>query len=201
MHNPSYDDRLAHQLSVAASVFATKGYHSTTMRDLARESGMSLSGMYYYVEGKDELLFTIQERCFREVIDGAVRAMQVARDPSESLERFITHHVTFFAQHMAEMKVLSQESESLSEAYREPINDLKRRYVELLVDTIEALQNDTGGVDPRIAAYALFGTMNWIYTWYDPEGQITPEALAEQFATIFLTGTINTAVAPAAQGG
>ena len=77
-----YDERLDHLLARAARVFADKGYHPTTMRDLSAASGMSLAGMYYYVRGKEDLLALIQERCF----------------------------VDFFAHHMAEMKVMSHEA-------------------------------------------------------------------------------------------
>ena len=70
-----YDERLDHFLSRAAKVFADQGYHSTTMRDLAAATDMSLAGMYYYVRGKEELLFRIQERCFMRVLAGAESAL------------------------------------------------------------------------------------------------------------------------------
>src|SRR5207249_11039136 len=62
LHMRPYDERLDHLLARAAKVFAERGYHSTTMRDLAAASGMSLAGMYYYVKGKEELLSLIEER-------------------------------------------------------------------------------------------------------------------------------------------
>ncbi len=193
-----YDDRLDHLLQSAASVFATKGYHSTTMRDLSRESGMSLSGMYYYVEGKDELLFTIQERCFSAVITGARSAVSLALTPRERLELFIRHHVTFFASHMEEMKVLSHEAESLAGPRREQIDDLKREYVEMLLGMVRTVQDGSIGINAHVAAYALFGMMNWIYTWYDPEGPETPDALANQLAQLFAYGITPT---PVTHGG
>src|SRR6266540_2803975 len=101
-----YDERLDHLLARAARVFADKGYHPTTMRDLSAASGMSLAGMYYYVRGKEDLLALIQERCFTQVLEGARQAVAAARDPQERLQAFIRHHVSFFAQHMAEMKVM-----------------------------------------------------------------------------------------------
>ena len=82
-----YDDRLDRLAATAARVFATKGFHSTTMRDLARETGMSLAGMYHYVRSKDELLFLIQDRCFRAVLRGARAAVADSSDPIERLER------------------------------------------------------------------------------------------------------------------
>ncbi len=185
----SYDQRLARLLTAAARIFAEKGYHPTSMRELARETGMSLAGIYHYVTGKDELLYLIQRRSFTQVLSGAESAIDDATRPEERLERFIEHHITFFAGHMSEMKVLSHEAESLQGERLEAVNELKRRYVALLTDLIKdadgALRSE---VDPHVASYALFGMMNWIYNWYDPTGPISPEALAEQFTRLFLHG-------------
>src|SRR6266496_3085721 len=81
-----YDERLDHFLSRAAKVFADQGYHSTTMRDLAAATEMSLAGMYYYVRGKEELLFRIQERCFMRVLAGAERDRKSTRLNSSHVE-------------------------------------------------------------------------------------------------------------------
>ena len=188
----AYDDRLEHLLATAARVFAEQGYHSTAMRDLSRATGMSLAGMYHYVQGKDELLFLIQERCFSQVLEGAVRtlARTEGREPEERLNAFIRHHVLFFTRHMSEMKVLSHEAESLSDERIGNINRLKKRYVNLLIGLIKDLDGLPRRIDPRVAAYALFGMMNWIYTWYDPQGSVSPEALARQFTRIFMGGVV-----------
>lgn len=192
-----FDERLERLLSTAARVFADKGYHATTMRDLARATGMSLAGMYYYVRGKDHLLFLIQERCFNQVLAGAEAAIADGTGPGDRLARFIRHHVRFFTRHMSEMKVLSHEARSLNGARLERVNRVKRRYVELLTTLIGDLDTDGDGKpDPRIATYALFGMMNWIYTWYDPKGPVSPEALAEHFAQLFLTGAAASPVTP-----
>ena len=185
----TYDERLDHLLAKAAIVFADKGFHSTTMRDLSRASGMSLAGMYYYVRNKDDLLFRIQERCFTDVLAGARAAVEEpAVSAEERVSLFIRHHVEFFARHMAEMKVLSHEADSLAGERQATIDELKRQYVELLLTLLEAAGEDRAGVDPRVAAYALFGMMNWMYTWYDPAGPVAPDDLAAQFATIYLRG-------------
>src|SRR5881409_2305353 len=124
-----YDERLEHLLARAARVFAQQGYHSTTMRDLAAASGMSLAGMYYYVKGQADLLFLIQERCFSQVLEGARLALAADAEPLERLQAFIRHHVGFFAAHMAEMKVLSHEAVALTGDARRRVNAIKRRYV------------------------------------------------------------------------
>jgi AcrR family transcriptional regulator len=185
-----FDRRRENLLAVAARVFAARGYDRTTMRDLSRASRMSLAGMYYYVKGKEDLLFQVQRGCFERVHEGAERAIGGATVPEERLLAFIRHHVTFFANHMDEMKVLSHEAESLTGAPLEEVRRLKRAYVDLCLGLLAKLEEQNGGerVNRNVAAYALFGMMNWIYTWYDPKGSVGVEELAESICRLFLNG-------------
>jgi AcrR family transcriptional regulator len=185
-----FDRRRDGLLAAAACVFAARGYHRTSMRDLARASRMSLAGMYYYVEGKEDLLFEIQKSSFELVRRGAEEAVGGATTPEERLQAFIRHHVTFFASHMDEMKVLSHEAESLTGAPLEEVRRLKRAYVGLCLDLLAAVDAQDGGrrTDRHVAAYTLFGMMNWIYTWYDPAGPVGVDELAESICRLFLNG-------------
>ena len=185
-----YDERLEHLLAQAARIFAEAGYHSTSMRDLAAASGMSLAGMYYYVRSKEDLLALIQERCFTSVLEGARKVLVGQSDPQDRLEAFIRHHVTYFTGHMAEMKVLSHEATVLSGDPRRKVSQIKRRYVDLLESLLRDAVPDERPVDRSAAAYVLFGMMNWIYNWYDPAGEIDPERLAGLIARIFLGGFV-----------
>src|SRR5260370_38353080 len=96
-----YDERLDHLLARAARVFADKGYHPTTMRDLSAASGMSLAGMYYYVRGKEDLLASIQDRCVTQVVERARHAVATAPDPHDQLAPLIQPHESFFAHPLA----------------------------------------------------------------------------------------------------
>lgn len=179
-----FDERLGGLLRTAAHVFARKGYHATTMRDLSRESGMSLAGMYHYVRGKEDLLYQIQQRCFAGVLTGAEAAVARHTAPEQRLRAFVRHHLAFFAAQPAEMKVLSHEADSLTGQRADEILRLKRRYADALQELVAAAH----GSHPSVAAYALFGMMNWTYTWYRPEGRLPPDALADVFADLFLDG-------------
>lgn len=187
-----FDRRRENLLAVAARVFAARGYDRTTMRDLSRASQMSLAGMYYYVKGKEDLLFEIQRGCFERVRDGAEHALAEATEggPEGRLQAFIRHHVQFFATHMDEMKVLSHEAESLTGAPLDEVRRLKRAYVDLCEALLARLEEQNGGerVNRHVATYALFGMMNWIYTWYDPAGSVGVEELAESVCRLFLNG-------------
>jgi len=183
-----YDERLNHLLAQAARVFADRGYHATTMRDIAQASGVSLAGIYYYVRGKEALLSRIQERCFAGVLEGAREAVAASEDPAERVQAFVRHHVGYFAAHMAEMKVLSHEAGSLSGEARRRVEAIKRRYVDLLEGLLREAAPDEAPVDRNAAAYLLFGMMNWMYTWYNPVREIDPRRLADLIARIFLGG-------------
>jgi AcrR family transcriptional regulator len=187
-----FDRRRENLLAVAARVFAARGYDRTTMRDLSRASQMSLAGMYYYVRGKEDLLFEIQRACFSRVREGAERALAEAAEggPEERLQAFIRHHVQFFATHMDEMKVLSHEAESLTGERLEEVRRLKRAYVDLCEEQLARLEGHSVGerVNRHVATYALFGMMNWIYTWYDPAGSVGVGELADGICRLFLNG-------------
>lgn len=186
------DQKLDALLAAAAKVFADQGFHRTSMRDLAKASGISLAGLYYYVQSKDELLYLIQSRNFDAVIAGMEEALRGVTDPVERLSRFVDHHLDYFASHMSEMKVLSHEAGALDGEYLERVNEKKREYTRTLMDILAEVEREYGPAhaNRRVAAYLLFGMMNWIYTWYDPLGDLGVELLGQNVCRLFLGGYV-----------
>src|ERR671914_2470147 len=90
-----YDQKLEFILRNAARIFAEKGYHSTSMRDISRETGVSLSGLYYYCKSKDELLFLIQDNCFGRVLERLEERLGETDAPVEKLRVVIENHLSF----------------------------------------------------------------------------------------------------------
>ena len=200
MANASRDQKLDALLAAAARVFAQRGYHQTSMRDLARASGVSLAGVYYYVQSKEELLFLIQSRNFEAVVAGMRERLAGVTDPVERLARFIDNHLDYFAAHMAEMKVLSHEAGALTGEYLQQVNAKKREYTRVLMDILADVEQSHGPahVNRRVAAYSLFGMMNWIYNWYDPLGDVGVELLGQSICRLFLGGYVGLPVSEAA---
>ena len=192
MAGSAHDQKLDALLADAARVFAATGYHRTSMRDLARASGVSLSGLYYYVSSKEELLYLIQSRNFDAVLGRMREALDGVSDPVEKLARFVDNHLDYFASHMAEMKVLSHEALSLTGDYFNEVNEKKRDYTRTLMDILAELEQSHGPahVNRRVATYGLFGMMNWIYNWYDPMGDIGVEMLSQSVCRLFLGGYV-----------
>lgn len=184
----AYDDKLARILQTAATIFADKGYHDTSIRDISRATGVSLSGLYYYFRSKEELLFLIQDHCFGTVLQNAQNLLAREKDPEKRLRAFIENHLRYFVSNMKEMKVLSHEARSLTGEYRRLVNAKKRAYTDLCVGILEELTPAESGTDPRMASFSLFGMMNWIYNWYHPDNDVPVAELAGHMSQLFLRG-------------
>src|SRR6476661_5053600 len=98
------------------------------MRDLSRESGMSLAGLYYYFESKEKLLYLIQKHTFSTVVRQLRDRLDGVDDAEERIRIFIHNHVEYFLTNHSAMKVLSHEDESLQNGYADEIASIKREY-------------------------------------------------------------------------
>ena len=187
-----YDQKLEFILRNAARIFAEKGYHQTSMRDISRETNVSLAGLYYYCKSKEELLYLIQDNCFGHVLERLDERLRETTEPVEKLRFVIENHLSFFAANMAEMKVLSHEADSLAGEMHAHVSGKKQQYTKLVRKILSEVQaSQTSGVqklDLTVATYALFGMMNWIYNWYDPRGKLSVTDLVNNITRLFLNG-------------
>lgn len=186
-----YDQKLEFILRTSARIFAEKSYHSTSMRDISRATGVSLAGLYHYCKSKEELLFLIQDNCFGRVLERLEKRLLEVDEPIEKLRIFIENHLSFFAANMAEMKVLSHEADSLRGDLKDHVSSRKDKYTKLARRILFEVQKEHDAedrIDPTVATYALFGMMNWIYNWYDPRGKLKVNALAQNLTRLFLGG-------------
>jgi AcrR family transcriptional regulator len=187
-----YDQKLEFILRNAARIFAEKNYHSTTMRDISRATGVSLAGLYHYCKSKEELLFLIQDNCFGRVLERLEQRLCDVDDPMNKLRIFIDNHLSFFAANMAEMKVLSHEADSLAGDLHTHVSTKKTKYTTLARTILAEIQQQQSNeqMDLTVATYALFGMMNWIYNWYDPQGKLKVSELVDNVTRLFLRGFV-----------
>jgi len=185
-----YGRKLAAILRQAAAVFCARGYHQASVRDIARATGVSLAGLYYYFSSKEHLLYLIQRHAFRTMLESARATLEPLNDPEERLRTFIQLHLQFFLEHPNEMKVLTHEEEWLEAERRREVHGLKRAYYRLCFSQVEALKKarKLKGLNTRLAALSLFGMMNWIYAWYKPGRDPDAAGCARQMSEIFLHG-------------
>ncbi len=192
---PATTQKLDHILACATRVFNDKGYEGASIRDIAQRSRVSLAGLYYYVESKEELLYLIQKHSFTTLLARLEEQLESAgREPEARLRLFIRNHLEYFLQNREAMKVLSHEAESLTPPYAAEVAELKRAYYRRARNLVEDLKQERGlkGLNTRVAVLSLFGMMNWIYTWHNPRMDPTADALAEHIAGLFLKGVAAT---------
>jgi AcrR family transcriptional regulator len=183
----AYDEKLESILRTAARIFAEKGYHQASIRDIARETGVSLSGLYYYFDSKEELLFLIQDHAFGTLLETMERLLAEVEDPLLRLRIVMETHLRYFISAKAEMKVLSHEAEALTGEFRRTVNAKKRRLTEIAMEILAELR-PAGGVDPRVATFSMFGMMNWLYNWHRPDMDLPVDAIVDDMFRIFTQG-------------
>lgn len=184
-----FDRRLSRILVHATSVFYEKGYAAASMRDLSRASGVSLSGLYYYFESKEELLYLIQKHTFTTIVGRLRQRLDEVTDPADRIRMFIRNHLEYFLANQKAMKVLSHEEDVLKNGFGAEIAAIKREYYRLcvgLLDNYKAARKLE--FSSRTAVLSLFGMMNWIYTWYNPRTDAGAVELAREMGDIFLQG-------------
>jgi AcrR family transcriptional regulator len=184
-----FDRRLGKILVHATEVFYEKGYEGASMRDLARSSGMSLSGLYYYFESKEKLLYLIQKDTFSTIVERLRERLDEVSDPEERIRVFILNHLEYFLANRKAMKVLSHEAEVLTNGFGSEIAAIKREYYRICVGLLDDFKLAKKlEFSSRMAVLSLFGMMNWIYTWYNPRVDADAEGLSRGMGEIFLQG-------------
>jgi AcrR family transcriptional regulator len=192
-----FDRKLVEILRSAAAVFAEVGYDPASIRLVAERADVSVAGLYYYVRSKDELLYLIQYHVF----DGLVRRFatdnaqmlagggEEAR-PEARLHRFIHNHLEHFLADVPSLTVCTRELRRLSGEYLREVEALQRAYFSQAFEIFQELcgVQDDSRMDPRTATLAMFGTINWVSSWYDPASDKSASELAREFAKLYLRG-------------
>ncbi|MBV6521818.1 MAG: hypothetical protein MNPFHGCM_01962 [Gemmatimonadaceae bacterium] len=185
-------EKLDHVLASAADLIAEKGFEATSMRDVSAAVGISLAGLYHYFESKEELLYQLQYRTFRSLLETqeAIAAQPGTRE--ERFRRLIIGHLTFFADHASEHQACTFELKSLTGERYETVEALRRRYYRLMTSVVAELRD--GGVtateskEARHAALFIFGMLNWVFMWYSASRYGPMEQMGEEMVDLVLHG-------------
>jgi len=184
-----FERQLAKILDHATSVFYEKGYQGATMRDLSRSSGLSLAGLYHYFESKEKLLYLIQRHYFQTVMRLLEARLKDITDPEQRVRGFIHNHLEYFVANFKAYKVLSHEDDVLRNQFGAEITALKRDYYRSCVALVEELKRARQlQFHTRTVVMALFGSINWLHTWYNPRVDGDAASVAREISDVFLKG-------------
>ncbi|GBD31793.1 HTH-type transcriptional repressor KstR2 [bacterium HR33] len=178
-------------LRAALRGFKDKGYHATTLEDIARNLGVRASALYHYFPDKETILY----RCHRDALLelGALvrRARRSFASPADRLRYLIEQHVRVMTETL-QGSPLAFEISALSPERRKRVVALRDRYEAFLRRTIEdgIAEGSFRAVDPKSSALAILGAVNWIARWYRPDGTLNAEELGRRFSDFLIGGLL-----------
>lgn len=188
------DDRAGAIYRTAARMIYERGFKGTSMNDIAEALGMTKPGVYYYVKGKKELLFSIMDFAMDQLDSEVVGPAREIADPEERLRIIVRQHARLLTNdHEAGvLAILMDEVDSLADEQRAMIVKRKRAYFELVRQTLDELQT-TGRllpIDTTVGAFSILGMVMWISRWYRPDGGLSKDDVVRHVTEIAVAGML-----------
>ncbi|MGH9170071.1 MAG: TetR/AcrR family transcriptional regulator [Acidimicrobiales bacterium] len=152
--------RRAGILAAAKTVFAERGYHATTIADIARAAGLSYGSIYWYYESKEVLfheLMSAEAAALRCHIDSAVRAAAPGEGPAAPFKAAVRATLEFYDADRALVKLLFRDAFALGTAFERHLHQIHDSFVddaERLVEAAQA-QGIFAARPPRMSAFAI----------------------------------------------
>jgi AcrR family transcriptional regulator len=181
-------------LRMAAQSFNEKGFHATSLDDVAARLNVTKPTLYYYFKNKEEILF----ECVRiglQMIDEA--AENVARRGGTGVEQLFAVMRKYAEIVTMEfgMCLIRVGEDPLQPAARRKLRQLKARIDRRFRSLIERgiAEGDLAPCDAKIAAFTVAGALSWIARWYRADGPLSPNDIAEQSISILVEGLVRRA--------
>ena len=176
----------------AARLFAAQGYHGTSLRDLAREMGLSKSSLYHYFDSKQELLYRLLDDYISEALAEIESFCNQDIPALDKLERFMRFYAGFYAHDQERLILLLNEVDRLEPKRRRLLETKERRYLQAFKEILDQLRREgvMKELPLNLASFAFFGMVHYTYKWYRPEGEVKPGQLADYFLRIFSHGVL-----------
>jgi len=171
-------------IDASARVFASKGFHATSIQDLGGVAGLKAGGLYHYIGSKDELLVAICDELMEPLL-GAVReitgASGTARDQLREVMHTWVEHVERRRDHML---VFQQERHVLAHGKQwQHVRRQRKEFEELLAEIFARGERDGEFqfADRELAVRALLGMVNQLPVWFRPGGRLSAQQIADGY--------------------
>lgn len=176
-------------LRTAAELFNEKGFHATSLDEVAERLNVSKPTVYYYVKNKDEILFECVRIGLEMLENASNEAIQSGSDSRENLIAVMRKYAQIVTMDFG-MCLIRVGEDPLPLESRRKLRRLKSRIDLKFRSLIQ--QGIADGVlmpcDPKIAAFTIAGALSWIARWYDPNGPLRAEDIANQCIDLLMNG-------------
>lgn len=167
----------------AGRLFADRGYHGTSMRDLGKELGLLGSSLYSHVSSKQDLLVDVVEEGARLFEESAERALATEGTASVRLEELIAGHVDVVVDNIEVSRTFLNEARMLDAEHRATILDARDHYEVAFRSVVGEGAADgsfRSDVDPKTASIFILSILNALERWYRPDGELDRAALVSE---------------------
>lgn len=182
-------------MDTAIVLFEKYGYHGVSVDQIVAESGSSKGGFYHNFKSKDELLYYIHDVFISYVLEKAneIQNSNQFNTPISRLGATIQSWTKVFDIYKPHITVFYQESTYLTGEYSERINEKRDDYRKWIVKIIE--EGQASGdfrteVPATITAMAIIGMINWTYKWFNQDGPLSMESIAQIFNDLMLNSLL-----------
>ena len=114
----------------AVRLFSKKGYHTTTLREISKESGITLGNLYDYINTKEDILYIIQKRATQVVMEAISKKRGKSLDPVKKLRRLINSELDAMNRYQDLILIIYQESHAMSKKTLNALLMNERRHVQ-----------------------------------------------------------------------
>ncbi len=174
----------------AAQIFREKGFHATSMQDIADSVQLQKASLYHHIKSKQEILLAVLDRALDVLIEDIEPIVDSNLRPEEKLKLAMTRYIDLVTGSADLAAVLLLEHRSLEPKLRASHISRRDRFEDLWRAMVRegVEQGEFRPMDPSVVVFALLGVQNWLITWYREGGRLSGPQLADQFAEIFLHG-------------
>ncbi len=179
-------------IQAAAHLFHEKGFHATSMNDIANAMHLTKPGLYHYVESKEELLYAIIDYAMCLLQDVVINPAKAIPNPRQRLDFIIERHAQLVMGNKV-IVILTDDLSGLSAEHYEVVIQHKRNFFQLLRSTLEELgaAEKTRALNSTVVAFSIFGALLWLPRWFNPAGALTPEAIIHEVKGLIYHGIEN----------
>jgi AcrR family transcriptional regulator len=179
-------------LETAARLFREKGYHNTSMQDLADALDMQKGSLYYYIESKEELLRRLLERATSFLASQIDEIYASNLPPAEKLRWAVENHAVTMMDHVDLVAVYLQEYRNLPPRRLQEALAVRKHYEQVLMQIVHdgIAVGDFRPTNVKMAVFGLLGMVNWTHQWFSPEGLFTSQEIAATLSDLALHGLV-----------
>ena len=183
--------RRAEILATFTRHVADRGYDRTNFSDVASELGLSKGTIVHHFGTKDRMLAEVQEHYMRRRLAEARALFALLPRPEQRIAAFVHAGIRYAADDPATTVAFRREVIRLTgSADMETARGLRDEYRDLVVGVLRDGEADGTFVpgDARLRSLQMFGSLHWMWTWFDPAGRLDPPTVAAEFVVTLLRG-------------